>query len=138
MPGRDDATGEPLVQRPDDKPEVFERRLAAYERATAPLLGYYAARASSGAMGGVGGPLRVVALEGETSDEIWPVLERTVCELFPSVRTREEVARAEEQAQARRRGEPTVSRRDLDTAAEGRDGLKSTSAGAAAGAPLAK
>lgn len=138
VPGRDDLTGEPLIQRPDDKPEVFERRLRAYERETAPLLGYYAARAegvggaAAAAMGGVRkGGLRMVALEGETSDEIWPVLERTVRELFPSVRTREEVARVEEQALARRRGEPAVSRRDLDAASEGRED-------AAAGASLAK
>lgn len=135
MPGRDDVTGEALIQRPDDRPEVFERRLVAYERETAPLLGYYSARASSGTMGGVEtGPLRMVALEGETSDEIWPTLERTVRELFPAVRTREEAARAEEQAQARRRGEPAVSRRDLDTAAEG----KSKRTNASAGAPVAK
>lgn len=139
VPGRDDLTGEPLIQRPDDKPEVFERRLRAYERETAPLLGYYAARAegvggaaAAAAMGGVRkGGLRMVALEGETSDEIWPVLERTVRELFPSVRTREEVARAEEQALARRRGEPAVSRRDLDAPSEGREDV-------AAGASLAK
>lgn len=136
VPGRDDLTGEPLIQRPDDKPEVFERRLRAYERETAPLLGYYAARAEgvggAAAMGGVRkGGLRMVALEGETSDEIWPVLERTVRELFPSVRTREEVARVEEQALARRRGEPAVSRRDLDAPSEGREDV-------AAGASLAK
>lgn len=136
VPGRDDVTGEPLIQRPDDKPDVFERRLRAYERETAPLLGYYAARAEgvggAAAMGGVRkGGLRMVALEGETSDEIWPVLERTVRELFPSVRTREEVARVEEQALARRRGEPAVSRRDLDAPSEGREDV-------AAGASLAK
>ena len=44
IPGTDDITGEPLVQRPDDRPEVYERRLAAYEAQTAPLLGYYRSR----------------------------------------------------------------------------------------------
>ena len=132
VPGRDDETGEPLIQRPDDKPEVFERRLLAYERETAPLLGYYTARAEGAkgeaALGGAGaGGLRMVALEGETSDEIWPVLERTVNELFPAVKTREEVARIEDQVQARRRGEPAVLRRNLETAETREDTGKTSS-----------
>lgn len=36
------AAGEPV--RPDDTPEVFEKRLRAYYRDTAPLIGYYHAR----------------------------------------------------------------------------------------------
>jgi adenylate kinase len=37
----DDATGEPLVQRPDDKEETIRTRLAEYDEKTSPLIGYY-------------------------------------------------------------------------------------------------
>ena len=39
--GRDDVTGEPLVQRPDDTVEVLSSRLGAYHKTTAPLIDYY-------------------------------------------------------------------------------------------------
>jgi len=39
--GIDDVTGEPLVQRPDDKEETIRTRLAVYKDQTAPLIGYY-------------------------------------------------------------------------------------------------
>mmetsp|Transcript_23343 Transcript_23343/g.34303 ORF Transcript_23343/g.34303 Transcript_23343/m.34303 type:complete len:298 (+) Transcript_23343:94-987(+) len=39
--GKDDETGEPLVQRDDDKPEKVRTRLEKYDEATTPLVGYY-------------------------------------------------------------------------------------------------
>jgi nucleoside-triphosphate--adenylate kinase len=39
--GKDDVTGEPLVQRDDDKPESVRTRLAAYDKVTAPLVDWY-------------------------------------------------------------------------------------------------
>ncbi len=36
-----DRDGGKLIQRPDDRPEVFEERLKAYERQTLPLEAYY-------------------------------------------------------------------------------------------------
>ncbi|HIE39981.1 MAG TPA: adenylate kinase [Thiomicrorhabdus sp.] len=39
--GKDDETGEPLVQREDDKPEVVTERLEVYHKQTAPLIEYY-------------------------------------------------------------------------------------------------
>ena len=39
--GKDDETGEDLVQRDDDKPEVVKDRLAVYHEQTAPLINYY-------------------------------------------------------------------------------------------------
>lgn len=39
--GFDDETGEPLVQREDDKPESVRKRLAAYDEVTSPLVKYY-------------------------------------------------------------------------------------------------
>lgn len=35
---KDDATGEPLVQRPDDQPEKITTRLSVYKQQTAPIL----------------------------------------------------------------------------------------------------
>jgi len=39
--GIDDETGEPLIQRPDDKEETIRTRLAVYDEQTAPLIAYY-------------------------------------------------------------------------------------------------
>ncbi len=39
--GIDDETGEPLIQRDDDKPEAIRHRLEVYRAETAPLIGYY-------------------------------------------------------------------------------------------------
>jgi nucleoside-triphosphate--adenylate kinase len=39
--GFDDETGEPLVQREDDKPESVLKRLTKYDKATKPLVHYY-------------------------------------------------------------------------------------------------
>ncbi|GFH45987.1 nucleoside-triphosphate--adenylate kinase [Chaetoceros tenuissimus] len=41
VPGKDDITGEDLIQRDDDKPETVRKRLEAYEQVTAPLVEYY-------------------------------------------------------------------------------------------------
>lgn len=44
----DDVTGEPLVQRDDDKEETVRRRLGVYRDQTSALVGYYADLAASG------------------------------------------------------------------------------------------
>jgi len=41
IPDKDDFTGEPLVQRLDDKEETVKRRLATYHEQTRPLVDYY-------------------------------------------------------------------------------------------------
>ena len=41
VPGMDDETGEPLVQREDDKEETVRKRLEVYEKQTRPLVDYY-------------------------------------------------------------------------------------------------
>ena len=41
MAGRDDITGEPLVQRDDDKPEVVKARLERYQKEADPILNHY-------------------------------------------------------------------------------------------------
>jgi len=40
-PGKDDVTGEDLVQRKDDEEETVRNRLAVYHEQTAPLIGFY-------------------------------------------------------------------------------------------------
>ena len=46
--GKDDATGEPLTQRDDDREETVRRRLDIYHRQTEPLVDYYAKWARTG------------------------------------------------------------------------------------------
>jgi adenylate kinase len=48
VPGKDDATGEDLVQRPDDKEETVRQRITIYHAQTKPLIDYYAKWAASG------------------------------------------------------------------------------------------
>ena len=40
-PDRDDVTGEPLIQRDDDREETVRKRLAVYHEQTEPLIEYY-------------------------------------------------------------------------------------------------
>ena len=46
--GKDDATGEPLVQRDDDREETVKKRLEVYRSQTRPLVDYYGSWAKSG------------------------------------------------------------------------------------------
>ncbi len=46
--GRDDITGEPLIQREDDKEETVKKRLDIYHSQTKALVGYYTQWANSG------------------------------------------------------------------------------------------
>ena len=46
--GIDDITGEPLIQRDDDKEDVVRNRLSVYERQTAPLINFYQQQANIG------------------------------------------------------------------------------------------
>jgi len=63
VPGKDDITGEPLIQRDDDKPEVWQSRLKTFEENSKCLLEYYQKR-------GV-----LWKVEGNSSNEITPQLE---------------------------------------------------------------
>ena len=47
VPGKDNATGEDLVQRTDDKEETVRQRIVTYHEQTKPLIEYYAKWASS-------------------------------------------------------------------------------------------
>ena len=46
--GRDDVTGEPLVQRDDDREETVVKRLSVYQSQTRPLVDYYSGWAATG------------------------------------------------------------------------------------------
>ena len=47
-PGLDDQTGEPLMQRPDDREETVRNRLDVYHKLTKPLVFFYIELAASG------------------------------------------------------------------------------------------
>lgn len=51
VPGKDDATGEDLVQRDNDKEGTVRNRLEIYHLQTEPLVKYYSDRAATGAVG---------------------------------------------------------------------------------------
>jgi adenylate kinase len=48
LAGIDDVTGEPLIQRDDDKEETVKKRLEVYRAQTLPLVNYYRSWAASG------------------------------------------------------------------------------------------
>jgi adenylate kinase len=67
----DDVTGEPLIQRDDDKEETVRKRLQVYHEQTKPLVGYYSAAgqtAKFATIAGVGGV-------GEITAKLFAVLE---------------------------------------------------------------
>jgi adenylate kinase len=47
--GKDDVTGEPLVQRDDDREETVRKRLEVYQAQTRPLVAFYERWAATGA-----------------------------------------------------------------------------------------
>ncbi|MBK5970795.1 MULTISPECIES: adenylate kinase [Thiorhodovibrio] len=49
--GKDDITGEPLIQRDDDKEETVCKRLEVYHEQTSPLINYYSSWAEQGGEG---------------------------------------------------------------------------------------
>lgn len=88
--GIDDETGEPLTKRPDDNPEIFARRLQQFYTSTSPLLQYYNSHSASCFQGS---KPRAIPLRGNTSDEIWPLLDHAVRSAIPSLRERGEERR---------------------------------------------
>src|SRR5450830_1604537 len=58
--GKDDITGEDLVQRDDDKEETVQKRLQVYHEQTKQLVGYYSNWANSG----IGGAPKYVKVNG--------------------------------------------------------------------------
>lgn len=66
QPGLDDVTGEPLVQRDDDREDTVRQRLSVYHEQTSPLVAYYQNLA---AVGGPDAP-RFVAVDGRGDIEV--------------------------------------------------------------------
>ena len=48
VPGKDDVTGEDLIQRDDDTEATVKKRLEVYHSQTEQLIGYYSNRAAQG------------------------------------------------------------------------------------------
>jgi len=67
--GKDDVTGEPLIQRDDDKPEAVRKRLEAYNTMTAPLIQHYSKKSILKTFNGDNKPELVAA--GRRSDAIY-------------------------------------------------------------------
>jgi adenylate kinase len=57
--GRDDITGEPLVQREDDNADTVRNRLNAYHEQTAPLVSYYSNKGNLVSIDGMQSPEEV-------------------------------------------------------------------------------
>jgi len=57
--GRDDVTGEPLIQREDDNAETVQNRLNAYHEQTAPLVSYYTEKGDLVSIDGMQSPEEV-------------------------------------------------------------------------------
>jgi adenylate kinase len=53
--GLDDATGEALIQRDDDKEETVRKRLSVYHEQTKPLVGFYSADNQSSKFASIAG-----------------------------------------------------------------------------------
>jgi adenylate kinase len=51
LEGKDDVTGEPLVQRDDDREETVKKRLEVYQAQTRPLVDFYGRWAAAGSAG---------------------------------------------------------------------------------------
>uniref|UniRef100_K7FYE5 GTP:AMP phosphotransferase AK3, mitochondrial n=1 Tax=Pelodiscus sinensis TaxID=13735 RepID=K7FYE5_PELSI len=75
--GTDDITGEPLLQRDDDKPETVTKRLKAYEAQTKPVLDYYKKK-------GV-----LESFSGTETNKIWPQVHAFLQTKLPEVSQQE-------------------------------------------------
>ncbi|XP_046806747.1 GTP:AMP phosphotransferase AK3, mitochondrial [Lucilia cuprina] len=76
VPGKDDETGEDLVQRDDDKPEIVAQRLKIYEEMMKPVVDYYAKHDL------------VTNFKGKTTAEIWPKVEEFLNEKTTALKAR--------------------------------------------------
>ena len=68
--GRDDITGEKLVQREDDKEEIVQSRLNTYHELTEPLVRYYQQQGILKAIDGAGSPENIYAEIKQTLNEL--------------------------------------------------------------------
>ncbi|XP_044740955.1 GTP:AMP phosphotransferase AK3, mitochondrial [Chrysoperla carnea] len=66
--GKDDVTGEDLIQREDDKPEAVKKRLQIYEEMTKPVVEFYKEKSI------------LHTFQGKTTNEIWPKIVKFLAE----------------------------------------------------------
>ncbi|PWY97285.1 ADK-domain-containing protein [Testicularia cyperi] len=102
VPGKDDITGEPLVQREDDNAETFGKRLKSFHTQTEPMLEHYrqksrnttggiteidcrSATAPTGTASSSEDQHLFINLRGDTSNQIWPFLQHFVQQRFPKL-----------------------------------------------------
>jgi len=72
VPGKDDVTGEPLVQRHDDRPETVAARLRNYKHWEEPVAKYYGTRNL------------LQRFSGKATNEIWPHILKYLQEKVPN------------------------------------------------------
>ena len=72
--GKDDVTGEDLIQREDDKPETVKDRLKVYENQTSPLINFYSKMSEQGKLNYV--KVSGTSLPEEVSTEILSKLQQ--------------------------------------------------------------
>lgn len=72
IPGKDDETGEALVQRDDDKPETVKARLEAFDQMSKPLFQYYSQKEG----------IKCKRFVGTESDVIYPHVKEFVLACF--------------------------------------------------------
>ncbi len=68
--GKDDITGEKLVQREDDKEEIVQSRLNTYHELTEPLVRYYQKQGILRAIDGTGSPENIYTEIKQTLNEV--------------------------------------------------------------------
>ncbi|BFY99978.1 hypothetical protein BsWGS_03018 [Bradybaena similaris] len=73
VPGIDDVTGEPLIQREDDKEETVKARLEHYRRLTHPVLQYFRNKGM------------VEEFTGKYSNELWPQIHEALSQLVKPI-----------------------------------------------------
>lgn len=78
VPGVDDVTGEPLVQRPDDTEETVRKRLSVYHEQTSPLRDFYSHyKTHAGEKAPQYVKLNGTSSPNEISDTIFSLLDKT-------------------------------------------------------------
>ena len=74
--GKDDETGEDLVQRPDDQEETIRKRLGSYHSETEQLVGFYQGRAASGEDAPTYNKLNGLRAIEEVQKELFAILDK--------------------------------------------------------------
>ena len=69
--GKDDETGEDLVQREDDKPNAVRKRLSAFEEMTSPLVNYFSQKKRANGESSI-----IQTFSGTMSDVIYPEVKK--------------------------------------------------------------